>query len=171
MTKKGNKNTLKMLFSASSQWSKICFGYQGIIFNGKKGLTFSQIVLVSLTAFSQFFFWPLPLHLSEMIFQSVRYISDTVSCNINCFLFFCSFRLQYCWVGFYQNFQHCFLLHSLNVTCCQHCFLSMLRVTCWAQSSDLQELKKKYFPRWLLCALAAAYCKRADAAWRRIGGI
>ena len=27
---------------------KICFGYQGIIFNGKKGLTFSQIVLVRL---------------------------------------------------------------------------------------------------------------------------
>ena len=26
----------KMNFSASSQWSKICFGYQGIIFNGKK---------------------------------------------------------------------------------------------------------------------------------------
>ena len=25
-----------MNFSASSQWSKICFGYQGIIFNGKK---------------------------------------------------------------------------------------------------------------------------------------
>ena len=50
------KTTLKMHFSASSQWSKICFGYQGIIFNGKKGLTFSQIVLVSLTAFSQFFF-------------------------------------------------------------------------------------------------------------------
>ena len=48
MTKKGNKNTLKMLFSASSQWSKICFGYQGIIFNGKKGLKFSQIVLVRL---------------------------------------------------------------------------------------------------------------------------
>ena len=32
------KTTLKMHFSASSQWSKICFGYQGIIFNGKKGL-------------------------------------------------------------------------------------------------------------------------------------
>ena len=42
------KNTLKMHFSASSQWSKICFGYQGIIFNGKKGLKFSQIVLVRL---------------------------------------------------------------------------------------------------------------------------
>ena len=42
------KTTLKMHFSASSQWSKICFGYQGIIFNGKKGLTFSQIVLVRL---------------------------------------------------------------------------------------------------------------------------
>ena len=26
--------TLKMHFSASSQWSKICFGYQWIIFNG-----------------------------------------------------------------------------------------------------------------------------------------
>ena len=26
-----------MHFSASSQWSKICFGYQGIIINGKKG--------------------------------------------------------------------------------------------------------------------------------------
>ena len=25
----------KMIFSASSQWSKICLGYQGIIFNGK----------------------------------------------------------------------------------------------------------------------------------------
>ena len=34
--KKGNKNTSKMHFSASSQWSKICFGYQGIIFNGEK---------------------------------------------------------------------------------------------------------------------------------------
>ena len=42
------KTTLKMHFSASSQWSKICFGYQGIIFNGKKGLKFSQIVLVRL---------------------------------------------------------------------------------------------------------------------------
>ena len=74
MTKKGNKNTLKMLFSASSQWSKICFGYQGIIFNGKKGLKFSQIVLVRLEGgdppppkrsawplFPSFFFWPLPL--------------------------------------------------------------------------------------------------------------
>ena len=64
------KTTLKMHFSASSQWSKICFGYQGIIFNGKKGLKFSQMVLVrleggdpppkavSLTTFSQFFFNP-----------------------------------------------------------------------------------------------------------------
>ena len=37
-----------MHFSASSQWSKICFGDQGIMFNGKKGLKFSQIVLVRL---------------------------------------------------------------------------------------------------------------------------
>ena len=67
------KTTLKMHFSASSQWSKICFGYQGIIFNGKKGLTFSQIVLVRLEGgdpppqsgqpdrFFTVFFWPLPL--------------------------------------------------------------------------------------------------------------
>ena len=53
MTKKGNKNTLKMLFSASSQWSKICFGYQGIIFNGKKGLKRSPWPL-----FHSFFFNP-----------------------------------------------------------------------------------------------------------------
>merc|ERR1719209_1295984 len=61
-----------MHFSASSQWSKICFGYQGIIFNGKKVLKFSQIEAVklggggapppppqavSLTALSQFFFF------------------------------------------------------------------------------------------------------------------
>ena len=60
-----------MHFSASSQWNKICFWYQGIIFNGKKVLKFSQIEAVrlgggggdppshqgvSLTAFSQFFF-------------------------------------------------------------------------------------------------------------------
>ena len=32
-----------MHFSASSQWSEICFGYQGIIFNRKKVLNFSQI--------------------------------------------------------------------------------------------------------------------------------
>ena len=57
-----------MHFSASSQWSKICFGYQGIIFNGENVLKFSQIEAVrlgggcpppleavSLTAFSQFF--------------------------------------------------------------------------------------------------------------------
>ena len=67
------ETTLTMHFSASSQWSKICFGYQGIIFNGKKGLTFSQIVLVRLEGgdppspqsgqpdrFSQYFL-PLPL--------------------------------------------------------------------------------------------------------------
>ena len=60
-------------FSASSQWSKICFGYQGIIFNGKKGLKFSQIVLVRLEGgdpppqsgqpdrfFTVFFFDPFP---------------------------------------------------------------------------------------------------------------
>ena len=60
-----------MHFSASSQWSKICFGYQGIIFNGKKRPKiftnrFGQAgggypptpKAVSLTAFSQFFFTP-----------------------------------------------------------------------------------------------------------------
>ena len=31
-----------MHFSASLQWSKICFGYQGKIFNRKKVLNFSQ---------------------------------------------------------------------------------------------------------------------------------
>ena len=63
-----------MHFSASSQWSKICFGYQGIIFNGKKGPKFSQIVLVRLGGgappppqsgqpdrFFTVFFLPLPL--------------------------------------------------------------------------------------------------------------
>ena len=45
-----------MHFSASSQWSKICFGYQGIIFNRKKVLNFSQIESVSLTDSSKFFF-------------------------------------------------------------------------------------------------------------------
>ena len=57
-----------MHFSASSQWSKICFGYQKIIFNRKKVLNFSQIESVrrrgggpppesgSLTVSSQFFF-------------------------------------------------------------------------------------------------------------------
>ena len=40
--------TLKMHFSASSQWSKIYIGYQEITFNGKKVLKFSQIVLVRL---------------------------------------------------------------------------------------------------------------------------
>ena len=63
-----------MHFSASSQWSKICFGYPGIIFNGKKGLKFSQIVLVRLEGgdppsppkrsawplFHSFFFEPFP---------------------------------------------------------------------------------------------------------------
>merc|ERR1712020_854900 len=49
-----------MHFSASSKWSKICFGYQGIIFNGKNVLKFSQIEAVSLTAFSQFFFDDFP---------------------------------------------------------------------------------------------------------------
>ena len=37
-----------MHFSASSQWSKICFGYQGIIFNGENVLKFSQIEAVRL---------------------------------------------------------------------------------------------------------------------------
>ena len=45
-----------MHFSAFSQWSKICFGYQGIIFNRKKFLNFSQIESVSLTDSSKFFF-------------------------------------------------------------------------------------------------------------------
>ena len=49
-----------MNFSASSQWSKICFGYQGIIFNRKKVLNFSQIESVSLTDSSQFFFNDFP---------------------------------------------------------------------------------------------------------------
>ena len=73
-----------MHFSASSQWSKICFGYQGIIFNWKKVLKFSQIVsvkleggdppippkAVSLTAFSQVFFTP-----SLIIFANTTVIS------------------------------------------------------------------------------------------------
>ena len=49
-----------MHFSASSQWSKICFGYQEIIFNRKKVLNFSQIESVSLTDSSQFFFDDFP---------------------------------------------------------------------------------------------------------------
>ena len=45
-----------MHFSASSQSSKIFFEYQGIIFNGKKVLKFSQIEAVRLTVFHSFFF-------------------------------------------------------------------------------------------------------------------
>ena len=56
-----------MHFSASSQWSKICFGYQGFIFNGKKVLKFSQIEAVSLTAFSQFFFDDFPYLLCSLL--------------------------------------------------------------------------------------------------------
>ena len=37
-----------MHFSASSQWSKICFVYQEMIFDGENILKFSQIVLVRL---------------------------------------------------------------------------------------------------------------------------
>ena len=37
------KYTLKMHFSASSQWSKICFVYQAIIFNGKNSHIFPFI--------------------------------------------------------------------------------------------------------------------------------
>ena len=42
------KYMLKMHFSASSQWSKICFVYQEMIFDGENILKFSQIVLVRL---------------------------------------------------------------------------------------------------------------------------
>ena len=53
-------DTSKMHFSASSQWSKICFGYQGIIFNRKNES-------VSLTVSSQFFFDDFPKNVSQKL--------------------------------------------------------------------------------------------------------
>ena len=84
-----------MHFSASSQWSKICFGYQGIIFNGKKGLKFSQIEVVrlrgsdppttpkavSLTAFSQFFFEPFPNTYTVLNFIQTSKTSRLITFN------------------------------------------------------------------------------------------
>ena len=48
----------KLNFSASSQWRKICFGYQGIIFSGKKVVkVFSKYLQRNFTF--PYFYWQL----------------------------------------------------------------------------------------------------------------